>query len=151
MGNKESSEINYNENTFKEFCHKLIFEREIQDPRYGDIKIYVHNLHPNKRFFVVTKKPIEDDYDNFIYEVEGRRVMEHPNLLKTIGYLREFDNNVCGTTRRLAVYSEWHKHTLERELMRRASRKVFEEYLDLYYLGGNLSLVVNSKSKIINR
>ena len=127
MGNQETSPSVITSQAFSisAFERSYSYEKEINDPRFGIIKIFKNKAKPENFAMSMTKNSLDGNFENFTKELAVRSQLKHENMCKILGNSQESLQKMCGATSSLTVYAEFEKSNLEKELQKKSSNKVY--------------------------
>jgi len=107
------------------FDKDYTYEKEVNDSRFGLIKIYRNKAKPDIFAMVLTKSSLDGNFDTFSRELAVRSQLSHANMCKLLGHSQDNMQKLCGASSTLTIYSEYEKNNLEKELQKKSSGKVF--------------------------
>lgn len=106
------------------FERSYVYEKEVNDPRFGLIKIYRNRAQSDVYVMVLVKSSLDASFETFLRELEVRSSLRHENLCRILGHSQESLQRLCGASTTLTIYSEYEKNTLEKELQKKSASKV---------------------------
>ncbi|KRW98280.1 Protein kinase-like domain [Pseudocohnilembus persalinus] len=142
MGNQNSvNSKNFSDKSLENFYEVTTFERNSNDPCFGEIQIYrrSQNRHPvPEEQLVFCKQKQENtkqDYQELYREADLRLSYKHENLLNFLGYDFQCSENICGTSNKAYLYYQYYDLDLEYEIKKRSKEQAhFTEKEVLYIL-----------------
>ena len=137
MGAKDSKVVEYSQDGLKRFEQNFQFLKTEKDPRFGAINIYQERS--SGKFIAVQNSFSEDaqHLDSLKQELDFRSNMNHKSLAKIVGYSASANQNMCGSTNALNIYSEWFEHDLELEILERIPKSDYFTEAELWYMANS--------------
>ncbi|EAR95135.1 protein kinase (macronuclear) [Tetrahymena thermophila SB210] len=119
------------------------FVREKKDPRFGDIQIYKEKGTDRYVFLKGHWCGDEENYNQFLRQCNRRIKINHPNVLKMIGFNQHSETQICGDFSKINCYYEYYSLNLEKELEKRFPEQKYFTEPEIWYL---IDSIVNACS-----
>lgn len=125
----------FSNNSLKKFQENYTFHTEKIDERWGAIQVWEEK--DTRTQIMVFSKSCHSDEDYKLYqeELKLRQSLDHPHMLKLIGWSGEDHEGLCGHSRKYNLYTEYLSQNLEKEIKRRSSHNVEKFLIFLIVLG----------------
>ena len=120
MGNKQST----GEGEFEAFSQNYGFIKKFNDSRFGDVKLLQEKSTGAKIFQKDYVSNTSKDFELIQAEVKRRAAVNHPNIIRIIGYTTKKEDAFCADYYKISVYYECYDRDLEHENYIRTQRKV---------------------------
>lgn len=124
MGNTQQQQLPGQSFSLASFESNYTFYKEVQDKRFGQIKLYKTKSKPKSFIMVVTKSSLEGNYENLIQEFKIRNQLKHENICQILACYQDNLQKLCGTSNNLTIYCEYEKNTLEKEIKKKMKTNV---------------------------
>ena len=125
MGNVPQGQSSALSFSLASFEQNFSYEKEVNDPRFGFIKIFRNKAKSDSYVMVLTKSSLDSDFETFGREVEIRSRLHHENLCRILGYNQDHMQKLCGASSTITIYAEFEKNNLEKELQKKINSNVF--------------------------
>ncbi|KAL4494442.1 hypothetical protein ABPG72_019852 [Tetrahymena utriculariae] len=129
-GDGDSGSNNISSKIQKDFT----FVREKKDPRFGDIQIYKEKGTDKYVFLKGHWCGDEENYNQFLRQCNRRIKINHPNVLKMIGFNQHSETQICGDFSKINCYYEYYSLNLEKELEKRYPEQKYFSEPEIWYL-----------------
>ncbi|KAL4470486.1 hypothetical protein ABPG74_012097 [Tetrahymena malaccensis] len=129
-GDGDSGSNNISTKIQKDFT----FVREKKDPRFGDIQIYKEKGTDRYVFLKGHWCGDEENYNQFLRQCNRRIKINHPNVLKMIGFNQHSESQICGDFSKINCYYEYYSLNLEKELEKRLPEQKYFSEPEIWYL-----------------
>lgn len=121
MGNKPSIQT---QETFEEYLKSFKFETKYIDPRLGEIK----TLRSEKEDIVIFQKDYitnsGKDFQRRLDEINLRSAVEHPNIIRTVGYTSKTESAFCTNHYKISTFIEAFDSDLQEDLDKKTQQQV---------------------------
>ena len=122
MGNSQSetsSKFDY-----KKFTYNYTFQKKFNDSRFGEVKLFKNELTGEtilQRDYITNT---EKDCDRYAQQIQLRSILQHPNIVRIIGYTKKQEHAYCTSYYKVSAFLEAFEHDLEEALYAKIQRKV---------------------------
>lgn len=121
MGNKQSA---IGEGDFETFSQNYAFLKKFNDTRFGEIKFLQERSTGAKIFQKDYITNTSKDFEESLNEIKKRASVNHPNLIRIIGYTTRKEDSFCADYYKISVFYECYDYDLEHEFFVRSERNV---------------------------
>lgn len=140
MGNKQSTVA---DKDFEAFSQNYAYIKKFNDTRFGDVKLLQERSTGAKIFQKDYVSNTTKDFERDLNEIKRRASVNHPNIIRIIGYTTKKEDAFCADYYKISVFYECYEYDLEHENFVRSQNKVFNIYcfslLNVNFLIGSLS------------
>ena len=121
MGNNPSNIV---VSDFEALPQKLEFIKKFNDIRFGDVKFLRERGKGTKILQKDYMTNSSKDFETILSGIKNRASINHPNILRVIGYTSKNDNAYCADYFKMSVFYEFYEYDLESELTLRKQKNV---------------------------
>ena len=120
MGNQSSLEEHHE---FKNITNNYVYEKKYNDSRFGEVKLLREKETGVKIFQKDLTSNTKKDYEEYAKEIRRRASIQHPNLLKILGFSSKREDMFCADFFKVSLFFESFEEDLEQEIYSRKENK----------------------------
>jgi len=131
MGNQSSLEEHHE---FKNITNNYVYEKKYNDSRFGEVKLLREKETGVKIFQKDLTSNTKKDYEEYAKEIRRRASIQHPNLLKILGFSSKREDMFCADFFKVSLFFESFEEDLEQEIYSRKENKEYFSEVELWYI-----------------